>query len=190
MVGQPYLYELPKIKEWNEDDEVSIGIRIGHHTLAECNCITLVGQDAIRMELPATYIGVSSTIAISLSDGLQTSYYYLIVAGRPFIPTNSGQISPQQNGSESIYGRRDGRHGLTQQEMLQRKLLGEDVDIDGEKKRHEKELSDKAYDKCIPIFTRMSRDGEITVKFDRRLIITYDVEDLMKLIVSSGSIQV
>ena len=43
MVGQAYIYELPKIKEWNEDDKVSIGIRIGHHTLAECNCITLMG---------------------------------------------------------------------------------------------------------------------------------------------------
>ena len=88
MVGQPYIYKLPGIKEWNEKDKVDVGIIMGHHLLAECNCVTLIGKEAIRIDLPSTYVGISSTITISLNDGLEESYYYLIIAGRPFVPSN------------------------------------------------------------------------------------------------------
>ena len=70
MVGQPYIYQLPAIKEWNEYDKVDVEIKIEDHMLAKCQCITLIGKEAIRIVLPATHVGFSSTITISLNDGL------------------------------------------------------------------------------------------------------------------------
>lgn len=87
MVGQPYMYELPRIKEWNEDDKVLMEMKISNSILRECNCITLVNQEAINIELPEAYTGLTSTIEISLSDGLDESVYNLVLAGRPFDPS-------------------------------------------------------------------------------------------------------
>ena len=87
MVGQPYMYELPQIKEWNEDDNVLMEMRISNSILQECNCVTLVNQEAISIELPEAYSGLTSTIEISLSDGLNESVYNLVLAGRPFDPS-------------------------------------------------------------------------------------------------------
>ena len=67
-------------------------------------------------------------------------------------------------------------------------LMAEDVDTELEKENHLADLKEKAFDKCIPIFTRVSRDSEITIKFDKKLVITSELDKLMKEIVTSGSI--
>ena len=73
--------------------------------------------------------------------------------------------------------------------MIQSTLWGADVDSAGEEEHNQADL-DNYSGECIPIFTRIGRDGEVLMKFNRKLVITSDVEDLMEKIVSSGSIQV
>ena len=46
---------------------------------------------------------------------------------------------------------------------MAQKLLAEDVDTDAEKKRHHDDLTNtnQRNERCIPIFTRVSRDGYV-----------------------------
>jgi len=84
MVNAPFIYMLPPIVEWNEDDKVTVSIRIGDERLAACNCIRLRGKDAILFGVPERYSGIQTSIHVFLSDGLEESFYYLSVNLKPF----------------------------------------------------------------------------------------------------------
>lgn len=64
--------------------------------------------------------------------------------------------------------------------MLDQSVKGEDIDTDAERESHKKDLTTKVMEKCIPIYTRVSRNGEVRVRFARRLKITKDVDTLMQ----------
>lgn len=73
--------------------------------------------------------------------------------------------------------------------MLQSTIWGEEVDSAGEEESNHADL-DNYSGECIPVFTRIGRDGHVLMKFSRKLVITSDVDDLMEKLVTSGSIQV
>lgn len=70
-------------------------------------------------------------------------------------------------------------------------ISAEEVDTESEQELHESQLRSRAYEKCIPSFTRMTRNGEVVIKFDRRLVLTRQGDDdLMQNAAKSGSVQV
>lgn len=106
MSGKSHYYELPKIKEWNEKDKVSIKLRIGNEKLAACNCIYIVYRSnskdecdeeaekdglcslkraAIFFDIPEELANETATIIITVSDGIGQSTYYLGISANPYI---------------------------------------------------------------------------------------------------------
>ena len=79
MVDQLYIYQLPQIKRWKEVEKVQIEILITDPILTQCKCVTLIGNHSVQLSLPADYVGLKSTIMVTLSDGLDDSFYYLQV---------------------------------------------------------------------------------------------------------------
>ena len=74
--------------------------------------------------------------------------------------------------------------------MLAPVVSGDEIDTDVEIEAHRKSLELNAKEKCIPIFHRVSRVGEIRIRFSRKLKISDNADRFMEQIVSSGSIQV
>ena len=50
MAGQLQRYELPRIREWNEGDEINVKIEISNEKLTKCNCIYVINRPMCEEE--------------------------------------------------------------------------------------------------------------------------------------------
>ena len=99
-------------------------------------------------------------------------------------------VEPKSEIKFPAYSIRENTQILAQQEMLEQVVDSEAVNIEMEALLHEKILAKSdVTQKCIPIYTRISRSGDVTIRFTKRIIITTkNVDKMMEKIVSSGSI--